>query len=376
MQSSRRTSDSERSSLDDSSSEGDSILSEDDNFEYTACIGDKQLDLINKLKEKISKNEDPSLKCSRNYKLIEKYGKAQGVVGKGAYGLVKLVSRVDPDSKAELFYAVKELKQKDSEDIEHFSNRLTSEFVISNSLKHINIVRTIDLMKTSTGIYSEIMEYCSAGDLYTLISKTNQEGLHYMTSDCFFKQILNGIHFMHTAGVAHCDLKPENVLLTSTGIAKISDFGTAAVFRASWEKKIHLSTGTCGSEPYVSPEEFIKGAEYDPRLVDVWSLGIMYLTMMTGSYAWRIAKAKEDDLYEQYLTDRPRVDKSGSFPAIESLIGGPNTRSRIHNIYQMLDPDPSSRITTGRLLQSKWVKEIGLCDAVAGEYESYQHLKV
>lgn len=383
MQSSRGTFDSEEEDDDEeeeeedsdgSDAEGISLMSDDDDFQYTACIGDNQLNLINKLKEKISKNEDPSVN-THNYKLVEKYGKAQGIVGKGAYGLVKLVSRVDPVSKAELFYAVKELKQKDTEDLDHFSNRLTSEFVISNSLKHMNIVRTIDLMKTSTGIYSEIMEYCAAGDLYTLISKTNRDGLHYMASDCFFKQMLNGVHFMHAAGVAHCDLKPENVLLTSNGIVKISDFGTAAVFRASWEKKIHYSTGACGSEPYVAPEEFKKG-EYDPRLVDVWSLGIMYLTMMTGSYAWTIAKEEDDDLYERYLEDRPRQNKTGSFPAIEGLLGGPNARSRIHMIYQMLDPNPKSRATTSRVLQNVWVKEISLCEAVAGEYEYHQYLRM
>ncbi|KAH3670263.1 hypothetical protein WICMUC_004916 [Wickerhamomyces mucosus] len=360
---SRKTTDS--NSIDDDSYEYSDAS--DDDFDEIACIGDSQLTLINKLRDKIKANEDPSL-WSGNYKLTEKYGKPVGIIGKGTYGLVKLVSKVDQGSKTEILYAVKELKKRDNEDIDHFSNRLTSEFVISNSLKHINIVRMIDLMKTSTGTYSEVMEYCSAGDLYSLISKTKREGLNYIESDCFFKQIVHGVQFMHTRGVSHCDLKPENILLTSNGIAKISDFGTAAVFRASWEKTVHFSNGACGSEPYVAPEEFNK-ADYDPRSADIWALGILYFTMATGSYPWVIAKEEEDDIFAKYLEERPRKNKAGSFEVIDSIKGGSSFRSRVSTIYAMLDPNASTRITAGDILKTHWIRDTHLCEAVSGYYK-------
>lgn len=330
-----------------------------------AAIGDPQLKLINRLIEQINNDEEPSI-TNRNYKLTDKYGKPQGIIGKGAYGVVKLVSKTDSATKKEIFYAVKELKKKEKEDSSHFSTRLTSEFVISNALSHMNIVKTIDLMKNSSGAYSEIMEYCSAGDLYTLILATNGEGLHYLEADCFMKQIMRGLSYMHSKGVAHCDIKPENILLTTSGVAKISDFGTSAVFRTAWEKDCHFSSGACGSEHYVAPEEFIV-KEYDPRYVDVWSAGVVYLTMSTGGYVWEVAKSK-DDLFQEYLDSRPRDGKTGTFEPIQNIKSGPYHKSRRTTLYGMLDPNPCTRLTSHEALKTAWMQNTMLCEVAQSDY--------
>lgn len=370
MQSSKLEDDSEENSEDGGSNSEDESEEEDDQDAdekpTSAAIGDPQLRLINRLVEQINNDEDPSI-STKNYKLTDKYGKPQGIIGKGAYGLVKLVSKTDSATKKEIYYAVKELKKKDKEDSNHFSTRLTSEFVISNALNHMNIVKTIDLMKNSSGAYSEIMEYCSAGDLYSLILATNGEGLHYLEADCFMKQIMRGLSYMHSKGVAHCDLKPENILLTTSGVAKISDFGTSAVFRTAWEKECHFSSGACGSEPYVAPEEFAV-KEYDPRYVDVWSAGVVYLTMSTGGYVWEIAKDDDDGLYEKYLASRPRDGKAGTFEPIETIKSGAYYKSRKGVLYGMLDPNPKTRLTSQEVLKSSWLQHTVLCEAVQSEY--------
>ncbi|CCH46925.1 hypothetical protein BN7_6531 [Wickerhamomyces ciferrii] len=358
------------SSSSESENESDDYDDDDDydeaNPTRSAAIGDAQLKLINRLVEKINNEEEPSLNF-KNYKLSDKYGKPQGIIGKGAYGLVKLVSKIDSATKKEISYAVKELKKRDKEDSNQFSTRLTSEFVISNALDHLNIVKTLDLMKSSTGAYCEIMEYCSAGDLYTLILSTNGDGLHYIESDCFIKQILKGLSYMHSKGVAHCDIKPENILLTTSGVAKISDFGTSAVFRTAWEKECHFSSGACGSEPYVAPEEFVV-KEYDPRFADVWSTGVVYLTMNTGGYVWEIAK-NSDELYIDYLEQRPqKQEKFGKFKPIESMKSGEYYKSRKLTLYQMLDPNPKSRLTTKEVLNSLWMQNTNLCEAAKTGY--------
>ena len=77
-------------------------------------------------------------------------------------------------------------------------------------------------------------------------------------------------------GVAHRDLKPENLLLDSAGrILKITDFGVSDVFRAPFCTVSRKAKGVCGSGPYIAPEEFEKGAEYESEGVDVWSMGII-----------------------------------------------------------------------------------------------------
>ncbi|CDR45937.1 CYFA0S20e02058g1_1 [Cyberlindnera fabianii] len=364
---SRKTSD----SLDDESVEdldSDCLTDSDDDFDTEAAIGDTQLALINKLVEAIDQGEDVVTKekdkegaQGRNYKLTEKYGKLLGIVGKGSYGTVKVVSRVDSATKKEVYYAVKELKRKDGETTSHFSTRLTSEFVIANSLKHVNIVRTLDLMHSSAGVYSEIMEYCAAGDLYNHILKFNRDGLHSLEADCLFKQIVRGIAYCHSRGVSHCDIKPENVMLTTCGVAKLTDFGTAAVFRTAWEREVHLSSGACGSEPYVAPEEFVQ-KQYDPRPVDVWAAGVLFLTMVTGTYLWPVAKM-EEDLYEEYLVKRPVDGKAGCFEPIESLKSGEHYKSRKAVLYGMLDPDATKRLNIHQVLKSNWVHSIKVCEA-------------
>ena len=93
--------------------------------------------------------------------------------------------------------------------------------------------------------------------------------------ECCFKQILNGVSYLHSQGVAHRDLKLENIYLdhkdhfkvgclTRSALSavhpdQIGDFGTATVFRLPWEREaiVQMSSGLCGTEPYIAPEQFL-----------------------------------------------------------------------------------------------------------------------
>ncbi|GMM34837.1 putative serine/threonine protein kinase [Saccharomycopsis crataegensis] len=345
---------------------------EDSEPEVTDPAIDKpQLELINKLVEltKESKFLKHSAPKKDDITMSSAYGIPQGICGKGSYGIVKIVSKIDQKTKTEKFYAVKELKKKSGEDADHFSRRLISEFIISLSLNHVNIVRIYDLMRNSKGVYSEVLEFCDAGDLYSIISETKGEGLHYTEADCLFSQILCGVIFMHSKGIAHCDLKPENVLLTRNGGCKITDFGTSSVFKTAWEDDIHLNHGVCGSEPYVAPEEFTQ-KYYDPRLADVWALGVIYMVMRVGTYVWQVAKKDQDELYDKYLKRRPYEDEDGyltkgKFDAIERLKNDGVSKSiakcKRDTIYDILEPDPEERMTTLDIYETKWIKSLKGC---------------
>lgn len=286
--------------------------------------------------------------------LIQKYGKCQEVIGKGAYGTVRVAHKFDRNTKCETLYAVKEFKHKPGEDESKFNKRLTSEFCISSSLHDINIIHTLDLMKDTKGEYCQVMEYCDGGDLYSLILARDGGGLFEAEADCFFKQLMRGLVYMHSTGVAHCDLKPENLLLTNNGILKISDFGNAECFQMAWETDVHLSNGMCGSRPYIAPEQF-KETEFDPRPSDVWAVGIIYMAMRTGSYLWQVANGEDED-YQKYLKGRKK--KSG-YEHIEQM-----RRSRCRNvIYSILDPSPTRRVTAKQILNSEWVRGITVCEA-------------
>lgn len=293
------------------------------------------------------------LKGDTAQSLLQKYGRCQEVIGRGSYGVVRVSHKQEPNGKEQL-YAVKEFKRRPRENEQVFQERFTSEFCISSALHHTNIITTFDLMRDAHGGCCQIMEYCSGGDLYSLVLSCGA-GLTTVEADCFFKQILRGVVYMHSMGVAHCDLKPENILLTQDGVCKISDFGSGECFRMAWEEDIHYSKGVFGSGPYIAPEEF-KHKPFDPRPVDIWALGIIYMVMRTGSYLWRTADPEQDEYYKQYLADR-KTEKG--YAPVEKLAPSKST----YVIYSILDPVPSRRITGKQVLNSEWGRLIRVCQA-------------
>ncbi|KAG0669559.1 serine/threonine-protein kinase HAL4/sat4 [Maudiozyma exigua] len=286
--------------------------------------------------------------CER---FADKYGKCIEVAGRGAFGTVRICHKKSTNKKeGETLFAVKEFLKKNNESAERYKKRLTAEYCISSSLHHTNIVGTIDLLKDAKGDFLQVMEYCPGGDLFSLVIAAGR--LEYLEADCFFKQLIKGVVYMHDMGVCHRDLKPENLLLTADGVIKITDFGNSECFKMAWENDIHLSGGVCGSSPYIAPEEYVQ-EEFDPRAIDIWSCGVIYMAMRTGRQLWSIAM-KEDPFYCKYLKGRK---EKGGYKPLEQL-----KRARCRNvIYSMLDPSPSRRITGKQILNSEWGREIKCC---------------
>lgn len=235
------------------------------------------------------------------------------------------------------------------------------------------------------------MEYCDGGDLFNVICENASNGLQAAEANCFFKQLVSGVEYLHRMGIAHRDLKPENLLLTTDGCVKISDFGGAECFRPVFEQQqplseIYFSKGVCGSEPYIAPEEFIQ-SEYDPRPVDVWSCGVIYMAMRTGNHLWQIARKGEDENYDRYLkfrrlveeerenTRRERMNQAGRDASIQKARESVRRRAKESGldileglefaakklIYRMLDPNPQKRITISHIVANEWFRTIVCC---------------
>jgi protein-serine/threonine kinase len=339
--------------------------------------GEQQLSLMSTWVDQL-KNEREKLASDKKggpnstATLVEKYGKCQEIVGRGAFGIVRISHKQDPkDSKLEQLYAVKEFRRRPSESAKKYQKRLTSEFCISSSLRHPNVIHTLDLLQDAKGDYCEVMEFCAGGDLYTLVLAAGK--LDVSEADCYFKQLMRGVEYMHEMGVAHRDLKPENLLLTTHGSLKITDFGNGECFRMAWETEAHMTAGLCGSGPYIAPEEY-HDAEFDPRAVDVWATGVIYMAMRTGRHLWRIAKRDEDEFFERYLEGRRDEDGYQPIETLHrvSIVFHPHGRRRAlttqqarcrNVIYSILDPNPSRRITASQILKSEWGREIKLCKA-------------
>ena len=120
---------------------------------------------------------------------------------------------------------------------------------------------------------------------------------------CVFRQICDGVEYLHEMGLAHRDLKLDNCVLTEQNIVKLIDFGTATVFH--YPGKAHTpATGIVGSDPYLAPE-VLTNEPYDPRKTDVWSIAIIFLCMILRRFPWKIADAKTDPSFKAFVAAHP-----------------------------------------------------------------------
>ncbi|KAI9595747.1 kinase-like domain-containing protein [Syncephalis fuscata] len=277
--------------------------------------------------------------------LHKKYGICDaGLIGRGASAVVRLARRLEDinGTSSETLYAVKEFRKRPS-------------------LNHPNVVKMVDLVQDENWQWCEVMEYCPGGDLYHII-KSNC--MTIVEINCCFRQLIQGIGYLHSMGVAHRDIKPENLLMDMHGQLKITDFGVSDVFRVCWEGKNHRSKGLCGSEPYIAPEEFT-GREYDGRKVDIWACGIVYYAMRFQSIPFRQAN-RTDPNYLGFLERR----RSGAFEPFLKL-----SESCRRLMYRILEPDTSKRITVEQILEDPWIKGIEVCtDNHAESGNEHHHL--
>jgi hypothetical protein len=173
--------------------------------------------------------------------LSSKYGKLGRVLGAGAGGSVRLMKR----SEDGVVFAVKEFRARHNYESEReYTKKLTAEYCIGSSLHHGNIIETLDIVQEK-GKWFEVMEYAPF-DLFAIVMTGRQSREEVA---CCFLQILSGVTYLHSSGLAHRDLKLDNVVVSDRGIMKIIDFGSAHVFRYPFENGCVKATGRSLSAP-------------------------------------------------------------------------------------------------------------------------------
>lgn len=253
-------------------------------------------------------------------------GRHRRHIGKGATSKVTLMFRKGfPDE----LYAVKEFRGKSSSETrEEYEKKVKSEYSIAKSLHHPNIVETVRLC-TDHGRWNHVMEYCQEGDLYNLVEKK------YLTAPerekdrlCLFKQLIQGLNYLHQHGIAHRDIKLENLLITNNSKLKITDFGASDIFSGmhpglrdagghcgrNADNTVRLcKPGICGSMPYISPEVLDGTVPYDPRKLDVWAAAIVMLNLIFGGPLWseaRMVSGQQNPQYQSLLRGWEKYNKN------------------------------------------------------------------
>jgi len=230
-------------------------------------------------------------------------------LGNGSYAVVYSVR----EKISGKFYALKCLSKANLSDyhleIQH------NEVRIHEPLSHPNIVKLDHYFETSDWLFL-VLEYCEGQDLYYWLTQNNDgrdpltgkllsEKERIATVKQVFMQILDAVGYCHKNGVAHRDLKPENFIVMVKndsefrGIqVKLTDFGLAT----DEEESVDFD---CGSKPYMSYECRNHTRDtYNPRLADIWSLGIILLNLIYHRSPWADPNPEECKSFATFQLDK------------------------------------------------------------------------
>ncbi len=241
------------------------------------------------------------------------------------------------DLMLERVVAVKVLRRRYASD-PNFRERFRQEARAAANLSHPNIVTVHDFFLDSDLLFI-VMEYVPGKDLKTI----QKEGGRFSITEAIglAVQACNGIGYAHRAGLVHCDVKPQNMLVTPDRRLKVVDFGIArAVATISPDERVDV---VWGSPQYFSPEQ-AAGMAPSPAS-DVYSLGIVLYEMLTGKLPFSADSTEE----------LARMHQEAPAPPLRKL--NPNIPSTLEQIVlKVLSKEPSARYRTadqlGRVLIS------------------------
>ncbi len=221
-----------------------------------------------------------------NYRII-------GVIGKGGMGSVYLAEHKLLDN---VRVAIKVIN---ADMVNSFTRQmLKQEAEHLAKLRHQNIVGFIEYHIDEEGNLYLIMEYAEGQSLRQFITETN--GLIVEERLCpLFEPILDGVGYAHKQGILHCDIKPENVVITSDNSVKILDFGIARVINSTGEDE---NDGfVMGSPSYMSPEQ-LQNEHLDERS-DIYSLGVLLHVMLTGHTPYDTTTLTEPEITRKVIEE-------------------------------------------------------------------------
>ncbi|XP_064109493.1 MAP/microtubule affinity-regulating kinase 3-like isoform X17 [Macrobrachium nipponense] len=233
-----------------------------------------------------------STRVSSSRSRTEEIGKYRllKTIGKGNFAKVKLAKHV-PTGK-EVAIKIIDKTQLNPGSLQ----KLFREVRIMKILDHPNIVKLFQVIETEKTLYL-VMEYASGGEVFDYLVFHGR--MKEKEARAKFRQIVSAVQYCHQKKIIHRDLKAENLLLDSEMVIKIADFGFSNEFTPGNK----LDT-FCGSPPYAAPELF-QGKKYDGPEVDVWSLGVILYTLVSGSLPFDGSNLKE--LRERVLRGKYRI---------------------------------------------------------------------
>ncbi|XP_036406182.1 MAP/microtubule affinity-regulating kinase 3-like isoform X8 [Megalops cyprinoides] len=253
-----------------------------------------------------------------NYRLLK-------TIGKGNFAKVKLARHIL--TGREVAIKIIDKTQLNPTSLQ----KLFREVRIMKILNHPNIVKLFEVIETEKTLYL-VMEYASGGEVFDYLVAHGR--MKEKEARAKFRQIVSAVQYCHQKHIVHRDLKAENLLLDADMNIKIADFGFSNEFTLGSK----LDT-FCGSPPYAAPELF-QGKKYNGPEVDVWSLGVILYTLVSGSLPFDGQNLKE--LRERVLRGKYRIPFYMSTDC-ENLL------------KRFLVLNPTKRGTLEQIMKDRWI---------------------
>lgn len=256
-------------------------------------------------------------------------------VGSGAYGQVfKILDRnLNP-------FAVKYIKARNM----HATKVSENEINIMKSLSHICIMSTIEIIKDESGS-ALILDFMEGGDLLHRIIKSPEKRISEDSSRCFLYQIAEAIKYLHSKGITHRDLKPDNILLKDNKditLLKITDFGLSKMITSP---NSFMKT-RIGTPNYTAPEVLRANNTADTAYthkIDIWSMGVVLFCALSGTFPFC---EEFGDVKTQIILGRYQF-------LMKYWKGVSHDAMRL--VRKMLVVNPEDRIDIDNIFKSKWM---------------------
>lgn len=279
------------------------------------------------------------------------------VLGHGASGEVMLAIHRGTQQQFACKVVRKDTKMNDAQS-------MSTEIEIMKRIRHRHIVSMYELYETPKCLWI-ILELVNSGGLHHYMAHVDLYSEALVSSH--FKQILSGVHYLHTQGVVHRDLKIDNILLRGVGSlieVKIADFGLSALVRigedgydvgeSSKRKKYKGLTEMWGTKEYFAPE--LIDQAYGPQ-ADLWALGCILFEMLCGHQAFPIRERDNEDSFYGRIQ---KGDYDFSRPVWKKISGAGKDL-----VSKLLTIDPIKRLSASEAANHVWI---------AGSATSTEHI--
>lgn len=264
---------------------------------------------------------------------VDDYYTIGRLIGEGMNGQVRLAQDILTDETV----AIKMVPRLGRENETQF---LAREVQIILSVNHPNIVNTIDVFVTRRRIHF-VMEYLAGGELFDFIAEnTHFTETHAATVMC---DLLNALSYLHSRGIAHRDVKLENLLCANSTWplnVKLADFGFANYVNSANEPVLSSFVGT----PYYIAPEMLRSDPHG-RPVDIWAGGVVLYILLSGKFPF--GGKNESEYYQRVLY------KQVYFPTDEWASVSAEAKDLVRG---MLCKDPQKRLTADECLRHPWLK--------------------